>query len=76
MLRFKHVYYNFLFSIMQKPFLTGLRLKNSISGLVVPRLLFRKSFNPEMVEMSSGIIVDPLSTLTVTSDTPGTSQNS
>ena len=75
MQRLGHVYNNFLFS-MQKPFLTGLRLKNSLSGALVLCLLFRKSFNPEMGEMLNGIIVDRLSTLTVTLDTLGISPDS
>lgn len=45
--RLKHVNYNFLYSTMQQPYLTGLRLKNSITSQVVPPSLFRKSLNPE-----------------------------
>ena len=65
MQRFKHVYYNFLFS-MQKPFITGLKLKNSLSNQLVTHLSFRKNFNPGMVEILDGTHVDQLSTLTVT----------
>ena len=71
MRRFKHVYYNFLFSIMQKPFLTGLKLKNSLTNQLVTFILLRNSFNPEMAEMCVGILVDLLSTHIVTLDTPG-----
>lgn len=45
--RLRHVNYNFLYSTMQKPFVTGLRLKNSITNQVVYPHLLRRSSNPE-----------------------------
>ena len=57
---------------MQKPFLTGLKLKNSLSNQLVWHLSFRNNFNLVMAEASAGTRVDQPSTPTVTSDTPET----
>lgn len=48
--RLQHVNYNFLYSTMQKPYLTGLRLKNSITSQLVLPFLFRRNSNPETVK--------------------------
>ena len=69
----KHVNYNFLFSTMEKPFLTGLRFKNSLTNQLVVPDLCSKSLSPATAEMSSGILVDPLYTPIVTWDMPGSS---
>lgn len=69
--RLKHVNYNFLYSTMQKPFLTGLRLKNSLTSQVVTLRIFSNSSNLEMVKLWDGIHADPLCTPTATWDMQG-----
>lgn len=71
MQRLQHVNYNFLYSTMEKPYRTGLRLKNSLSNQLVHLLLLRKSFNRVKAKQSDGTLADPLSTLTVIWATPG-----
>ena len=68
---FKHVNYYFRTFRMQKPFLTGLKLKNSLSNQLVTPISPRKTFSLDTEETSSGILADPLSTLTATSDMQG-----
>ena len=67
----KHVNYNFLYS-MQKPFLTGLKLKNSLSNQLVPHPSLRNNFSLVTAAPSAGTHADPPSTPTAISDTPET----
>lgn len=57
--------YNFLYLKMQKPFVTGLKLKNSLSNQLVLCFLARNSLSLKTGEISSGIHVDLLYILTV-----------
>lgn len=67
----KHVNYNFLCSTMQESFVTGLKLKNSLTNQLVPLDLYRKTLCPLMEEMSAGTHADPLFTPTATWVMPG-----
>lgn len=67
----KHVNYNFLYSTMQESFVTGLKLKNSLTNQLVSLDLSRKTLCHLMGEMSAGTHADPLYTPTVTWATPG-----
>ena len=67
----KHVNYKFPFS-MQKPFLTGLKLKNSLSNQLVHLESFSKSLSLATVAKFSGTAVDQLSTPAVTWAMPET----
>jgi hypothetical protein len=56
--------YNFLYLKMQKPFVTGLKLRNSLTSQLVRCFLARNSSSLKMAEMSNGIHVDQLYILT------------
>lgn len=71
--RLKHVNYNFLYSTMQKQFLTGLRFRNSLTNQLVTLREFRNSSSPVMEKLSDGTRADPLYTPTATWDTQGRS---
>ena len=63
--KFKNLNYNFLYSTMQKSFITGLRLKNNLTNQLVQPIILRNNFNQGMAGMSSGIHVVRPYTLTV-----------
>lgn len=65
----KHVNYNF--QSMQKPFLTGLRLKNNLSSQLVLNFRCSKSSKVAVVETLNGIHAAPLSIPAVTWDMLG-----
>lgn len=69
----KHVNYNFLYSTMQESFVTGLKLKNSLTNQEVPLDLSRKTLYPLMGKMSAGIHAGPPYTPTATWVMPGSS---
>ena len=56
---------------MQQSFVTGLKLKNSLSNQLVFSLTLRNSSSLGMVKRSAGTLADPLSTHRVTWDMPG-----
>lgn len=62
--KFKNLNYNFLYSTMQKSFVTGLRLRNNLTSQLVHSILFRNNFNQGMDGMLSGIHVVQLYILT------------
>ena len=68
----KRVFINYLFTTMQKDFITGLKLRNSLSNQLV-NLLTKNSKHsfPWTARMSSGTHVDQPSTPTAIWDTQG-----
>lgn len=69
----KHVNYNFLYSTMQESFVTGLKLKNSLTNQLVHLDLCRRTLCLLVGEMSAGTHADPPYTLIATWATPGLS---
>lgn len=68
---FKHVNYIYQFSAMQQPFITGLKLKNSLSNQLVNPTPLRNFFSLAMVKISDGTPVGQPCTPRVTWDTLG-----